>query len=525
MFRFVFLSLLFLMGMVGPASAGDGSPDLTAPEAESQWAFPDKTSRLESNKLILDGRKRLTSAFYTPYEYADVSLGAEFFVEPQDKGVLACGFILRAVDGRNYYYVHFDKDQAILVRHSSDSGWNEIKRISNLDKPAGKWHSARVECIGDLLRVSLNGQFLFEARDSNLKQGRIGFYGSQGLVRVRSIAINGPALNPAAEFSFPPPNYSFVCEDAGAGGYEAFPDVCRLSDGRLMAVFYAGYDHVALPNDTLPLGGRISYCTSSDEGRTWTPAEILYDGPHDDRDPSIVQLQNGTLLCSFFSLKRSVIPQKPFDGLGSFVISSNDLGKTWSPPRQVSETYYCSSPIRELSTGRLILGLYAEDPRGSYGAATYSDDGGLTWSKPADMDNGGYKLDAETDIIELQDGTLYAALRPTMCYSVSKDRGETWTVSKPIGFEGHSPYFHRTPDNIILLAHRLPGTSLHYSLDEGQTWSKNVQIDELIGAYPSMVTLKDGSILVVYYEEGGGSNIRSKRFKATAAGIEWLPLN
>jgi len=30
--------------------------------------------------------------------------------------------------------------------------------------------------------------------------------------------------------------------DAGAGGYEAFPDVCRLSDGRLMAVFYAGYE-------------------------------------------------------------------------------------------------------------------------------------------------------------------------------------------------------------------------------------------------------------------------------------------
>ena len=39
--------------------------------------------------------------------------------------------------------------------------------------------------------------------------------------------------------------------------YEAFPDVCRLSDGRLMAVFYAGYGHVALPNEDLPKGGRI----------------------------------------------------------------------------------------------------------------------------------------------------------------------------------------------------------------------------------------------------------------------------
>ena len=32
------------------------------------------------------------------------------------------------------------------------------------------------------------------------------------------------------------------------------------------------------------------------------------------------------------------------------------------------------------------------------------------------------------DIIELTDGTLYAAQRPTMCYSISKDRGQTWSV-------------------------------------------------------------------------------------------------
>ena len=74
------------------------------------------------------------------------------------------------------------------------------------------------------------------------------------------------------------------------------------------------------------------------------------------------------------------------------------------------------------------------------------------------------------------------------------------------------------------MAHRLPNTSLHYSLDEGKTWSDNVQVDSVIGAYPSMVTLKDGTILIVYYEEGAGSSIRAKRFRATRDGIEWLPL-
>jgi hypothetical protein len=109
-----------------------------------------------------------------------------------------------------------------------------------------------------------------------------------------------------------------------------------------------------------------------------------------------------------------------------------------------------------------------------------------------------------------------------MCWSVSKDRGKTWSVSKPIGFPGHCPYLLRTRDGILLLAHRIPATSLHYSLDEGKTWSKNVPVDGVGGAYPSMVNLKDGTVLIVYYEEGAGSSIRCKRLRATKAGIEWL---
>jgi hypothetical protein len=69
---------------------------------------------------------------------------------------------------------------------------------------------------------------------------------------------------------------------------------------------------------------------------------------------------------------------------------------------------------------------------------------------------------------------------------------------------------------------RLPQTSLHYSLDECQTWSDNVLVDDFIGAYPSMVNLKDGSVLIVYYEEGERSSIRARRFRATKSGVEWL---
>jgi hypothetical protein len=49
-------------------------------------------------------------------------------------------------------------------------------------------------------------------------------------------------------------------------------------------------------------------------------------------------------------------------------------------------------------------------------------------------------------------------------------------------------------------------------------------VDEVGGAYPSMVNLKDGSILIVYYEEGTGSNIRARRFQIDSAGLKWLPV-
>ncbi|NUQ62280.1 MAG: exo-alpha-sialidase [Pirellulales bacterium] len=507
-----------------PAEAEAMKVDLSAPDATAGWVFSADTGTIRDGQLVLDGREEMCRAFYAPWQFADVALEAGFLVDPAPQGVLACGFIVRARDAATYYYVHFDRTQAILVRSDQHQTWNEIKRVGGLEKPAGQWHQGRLECCGDKLRVWLNGKMLYEAQDAALAGGRIGFYANQGIAHVKDIVVRGKPQKAETALVVPPPMHVFVCKDAGAGAYEAFPDVCRLSDGRLLSVFYAGYGHVAMPNEQLPKGGRISYATSSDEGRTWSQSKTLFDSPDDDRDPSIVQLRNGLVICNFFSLRKAEGQGGPWKGLGTWIVTSSDLGETWSEPRQIYEDYYCSAPIRELSDGRLVLGLYKETAASAQGAVGISDDGGKTWRPAIDIDNGGVRLDAETDLIELKDGTLYAAQRPAMCYAVSKDRGETWTVSKPMGFPGHCPSFLRTADGIILLAHRVPSTSLHYSLDECNSWSENVLVDTVGGAYPSMVNLKDGTVLIVYYEEGAGSSIRAKRFRASAKGIEWLPL-
>jgi hypothetical protein len=338
--------------------------------------------------------------------------------------------------------------------------------------------------------------------------------------QVPMTSASSVALRPGVDFVY-------VCRDAGAGGYEAFPDVCRLSDGRLMCVFYAGYTHVSMPSEAWPRGGRICNATSADEGRTWSAASVLYDGPDDDRDPSIVELPSGRLLCNFFSLRTKGGEPGKWDGLGTWLVESDDLGKTWSAPRQISKDYYCSSPIRVLPGGRLMLGLYREEKEKSWGAVTTSEDGGKTWGPVVDSPNGGYKLDAETDVIARRDGSILAVEREpstTMCFSVSGDGGRTWSVSKPLGFPGHCPYLLRTRAGVLLLAHRLPQTSLHWSLDDGVTWKGPVLVDDLIGAYPSMVELKDGSVLIVYYEEGAGSSIRARCFRAGSDAIAFTAL-
>ncbi len=294
-----------------------------------------------------------------------------------------------------------------------------------------------------------------------------------------------------------------IVTDAGAGGYQAFPDICRLKNGDLFCVFYAGYAHVSQPSAQLPNGGRICAVRSADDGASWSSTEIVVDTPLDDRDPSITCLPDGTLLCNFFTYDKN-------GACDTCVVRSKNGGKSWSEPEFAALSFATSSPIRRLRSGRLILPVYTVDGNGkrAYSAVCLSDDSGKSWSSPRPIGlHAGKTLD-ETDIFERKDGSLLAVIREVMCGAISKDGGKTWGDVYDLGFPGHCPYLLQTPEGVLLMAHRLPMTSLHYSADEGRTWNGPILIDSVIGAYPSMVMKKDGSVLCVYYEEGANSAIR-----------------
>ena len=400
------LAVLTLTMFLSAAIARAAEPetvkvDLAA--AGSPWHFSDDRASIVSGELRLDATSSPTYAFFKGPAFGDVSLSAKFMVEPHS-GVKAVGFVIGSTDSVTFQYVHYDANSAILCLSDVNEEWREIKRASKPHEP-GKWYSAKLERKGNRLGVYFEDKLLFEA-EAEGEAGWIGFYASQTVGHVKDIEITGTPVALAKPWTpiKRPQTWVHVCTDA-RGGYEAFPDVCRMADGRLVAVFYAGYGHVAMPNEKLPKGGRISYCTSSDEGQTWSAAQTLFDGPYDDRDPSIVQLKDGRMICNFFTLK----PKQggSWEGLGSWMVVSGDGGKTWqTEPQQIAKNYYCSAPIRELPDGRLMLGLYAEEPSGSWGAVTVSEDGGKTWCQPIDIPNGGMRLDAETDVIQLRDGAV-----------------------------------------------------------------------------------------------------------------------
>ena len=110
-----------------------------------------------------------------------------------------------------------------------------------------------------------------------------------------------------------------------------------------------------------------------------------------------------------------------------------------------------------------------------------------------------------------------------MWQSWSHDNGHTWTRVTPLPFYGHCANLLYTRSGITLLGHRDPGMCIHYSLDQAKTWAGSAMIDPCGGAYSQMVELPDGRVLIVYYTEGGKSQIRAQFLQVTRSGISVVP--
>ena len=106
-----------------------------------------------------------------------------------------------------------------------------------------------------------------------------------------------PPTNPSAAraVSRPPaePAVRTITDDGGR--YCGWPTVTRLRSGEIVATYSGGRDGHICP------WGKVRAVRSKDGGETWTKPETLVDGPLDDRDAALLELDNGDLVLFYFT--------------------------------------------------------------------------------------------------------------------------------------------------------------------------------------------------------------------------------
>jgi hypothetical protein len=416
---------------------------------------------------------------------------------------------------------------AVLQKKLPGQPWVEIGYATGIRLDVGKWHELAIQGRGAEYRVFLGGKMVVKATDASLTGGTLGLGCQVRPVRFRDFRVTAE-MQPLASWSAAsePPPYVVICADAGQGGYQAFPGLCRTREGDLLAVFYAGWGHVSRPEPSRPKGGSIALSRSTDGGKTWSAAQIVLDTPLDDRDPAVWQCDDGALVISAVSVDWPRC-QPPYENwCHTYLVRSRDQGQHWSEPEELKigdkGNYTVWTEPRRLANGDWLWPVYLNQNAKTTTAMMRSTDGGHTWGEPRPIDATSVSTD-EPDLCQFPDGTLFCAMRPGaesfMWQSWSRDNGSTWTRPSPLPFYGHCVNLLYTRSGITLLAHRDPGMAIHYSRDQAKSWAGSVMIDPCGGAYSQMVELPDGRVLIVYYTEGQRSQIRAQFLEVSQSGI------
>jgi len=182
---------------------------------------------------------------------------------------------------------------------------------------------------------------------------------------------------------------------------------------------------------------------------------------------------------------------------------------------------------RVLSCGRLLLPLYSDGFNVSLVAL--SDDRGTTWwaSKPiVGLGN------VQPSLVQRKNGDIMVFMRDNggppnrIQTSVSRDRGETWTLARDITIPnpGSSVEVIALKSGAWLLVgndteegrHQL---AAYLSFDEGTTWQFKEYLEKTTPgegkySYPSVLQTDDGSIHVTYsYKVQGKESIKHVTFR------------
>lgn len=290
----------------------------------------------------------------------------------------------------------------------------------------------------------------------------------------------------------------------------AFPDVCQLRSKELLVVYRDGAAHVDFSGRVTLVRGR---CMGNDV--QFHEPEVACDTELDDRDPSVVELSNGTILINFFSLNIDT------GNIRLSIISSRDGGNTWGSLQHIvfpgfAEGLASSDAIVELPSGDLVMAVYGNPDDGQSGSYLIrSLDGGMTWPIINPLAVSEFPIFEEPALAYLDDGRLVSLLRTdnkgwgSVYQTVSSDHGYSWSQPERLDLWGYPADLLVLTDGRLLgtYGYRQLPTGIRYCLaDETLSWSifdeQILRADGHDGGelgYPSSVELESGQILTVYY--------------------------
>lgn len=274
--------------------------------------------------------------------------------------------------------------------------------------------------------------------------------------------------------------------------YATFPSVVKRPDGELLVAFRRAPSRVALREKTESHIDPNSYLVlvrSRDGGATWTKEpELIY--AHEfggSQDPCLLQLRDGTLLCSSYGwavLKPEAVPllgprvnqNRPGTVfLGGYLVRSTDGARSWQgpiypphiPPEINHDPYgrplpaYNRGAMYEGANGRIfwvVAAMDSDPPRKTSNHLLVSDDRGTTWRYSAPVAVDAKVVFNEASAYVTPKGDVVAFLRTAnfedqACIARSSDGGKTFQPWEGMGFKGHPLQATRLPDQRVLLVY------------------------------------------------------------------------
>jgi sialidase-1 len=272
--------------------------------------------------------------------------------------------------------------------------------------------------------------------------------------------------------------------------YSAFPSIVQRNDGELLVAFRRAPNRKLLgekSNSHTDPNSQLVLVRSRDNGQTWSQSpQLIYAHPFGGvQDPCLVQLHDGTLVCTSYGWAllnadyAARLTNSPKHGnfvfLGGFVLRSQDGGNAWegpflppaiadNPDRDIFNQplpAYNRGALCEGRDGRLYWAVAANGagkPRRTETHLLISADQGKTWNYSAPVAGDSKVTFNETSLYETPKGDLVAFLRTAnledhTVVARSTDGGKSFQSWEDAGFKGHPHYALRLPDQRVLLVY------------------------------------------------------------------------